>query len=400
MKLDDLDRELERLREAGERVDANLVELEIDSSRQLLESGTLSGESATRWSAASAALTDLWEWRGLLEKFLERAQELRRSTRRADELRSLLSGPSIELARSQVPLAERDLLGGSEVTQRCTADELLERMSRAFDAVKTAVAEFGEAWNTLTPRMTASRGVLDQTQALAASLGESGRTDLIEAADRLTRLTAALASDPLSVAPADVNRLTDSLDAIRRDIEATGALRRDLDARLAESRALLVQLRAVVEEGRAAHEELLVKIAVPSAPTAIELGGNLDGELDQIAALAHSGAWREARRRLDQWTGHSGALLDDAQRILRANRAPIEARNQLRALLEAYQVKAGRIGAIEDPELERIFAQAHQALYTAPTDLSLVAQLVRRYQEILSAARPPSAAPPEPEAIR
>ncbi len=78
----------------------------------------------------------------------------------------------------------------------------------------------------------------------------------------------------------------------------------------------------------------------------------------------------------------------------RANRAPIEARNQLRALLEAYQVKAGRLGAVEDPELARIFAQAHQALYTAPTDLALVAQLVRRYQEILSAARP------APEVIR
>ena len=54
MKLDDLDRELERLREASERVAANLVELEIDSSRQLLETSTLSGESAAQWASASA----------------------------------------------------------------------------------------------------------------------------------------------------------------------------------------------------------------------------------------------------------------------------------------------------------------------------------------------------------
>ena len=164
MKLDDLDRELERLREASERVAANLVELEIDSSRQLLEACTLTGESAARWSTASAALTDLWEWRGLLERFLERAHELRRSPRHANELQSFISGPSIELARSQVPLAERDLLGASEVTVRCTADELFERMSGAFDGVKTVVAEFGQAWDTLTPRLTAARGVLDQTQ--------------------------------------------------------------------------------------------------------------------------------------------------------------------------------------------------------------------------------------------
>jgi hypothetical protein len=394
MKLDDLDRELERLREAGERVGTNLVELEIDSSRQLLEARALTGGSAARWSAASAALTDLWEWRGLLERFLERAQELRRSPRRADELQSFISGPSIELDRSQVPLAERDLLGDSEVAVRCTADQLLKRMSDAFDGVKTVVAQFGEAWETLTPRLTAAQGVLDQTQALAALLGESGRTDLAEAEDRLHRLTAALTSDPLSVAPADVSRLVDSLEAIRHDLEATAALRRDLDARLADSRALLTQLRSALDEGRAAHEELVVKIAVPSAPAALELREDFDGELDQIVALARSGAWRDARRRLDQWTAQGRALLDDAQRILLANRAPIEARNQLRALLEAYQVKAVRLGAVEDAELERIFAEAHQALYTAPTDLAMVAQLVRRYQEILSAARP------APEAIR
>ncbi len=80
--------------------------------------------------------------------------------------------------------------------------------------------------------------------------------------------------------------------------------------------------------------------------------------------------------------------------MLRANRAPIDARNQLRALLDAYQVKASRLGVVEDPEIGRIFAQAHEALYTAPTDLALVAQLVRRYQQMLSAAEP------VPEALR
>ncbi len=388
MKPDDLDRELQRLHEASERISANLVELEIDSSRQLLEARALTGESATRWSAAGATLTSLWEWRGTFERFLEKAEELRRSPRRASELDGWLTGASVEMARRDVPLAERDLLGSSEVTVRCTANELLERMSEAFDAVKTVVAQFGQAWDTLTPRLTAARTLLDHTRALAATQGESGRTDLDDASDRLTRLTATLSADPLSVAPAEVERLIDSLHAIRRDVEATGALRRDLDARLGESRALLAQLATAVEDARAAHEELRVKIAVPSAPESPELPHDLDRELDRIATLAGAGDWREARRHLDGWTARTRELLDNAQRILGANRAPIEARNQLRALLEAYQVKAARLGAIEDPELERIFTDAHEALYIAPTDLSVAAQLVRRYQERLNAPRP------------
>jgi hypothetical protein len=388
MKLGDCDNELDRLRAASERVASNLVELEIDSSRQLLEASTLSGESAQGWSAASAALTDLWEWRGALEGFLTRAQDLRRS-RRADELRAFLTGPSIELGHSQVPLAERDLLGSPERAVRCTPDELLARMSRAFDEVKTVVARFGEAWETLTPRLTDARAGLDRTQTLAATVGESGRADLQDAAGKTAALAARVGTDPLSVSPDDVGRLIASLQTIERDLEATAALRRDLDARLADARTRLTRLRTVLEECRIAHQELVVKIAAPSAqepsPPAAEEG--MAGELDQIASLAGSGAWREARRRLDAWTERVGAALDDGERALGANRAPVEARNQLRALLEAYQVKASRLGAIEDPEVERTFAQAHNALYTAPTDLAAAAQLVRRYQERLSTAQ-------------
>jgi hypothetical protein len=386
MTADELDRELDRLKDAGERVAANLVELEIDSSRQLLEASTLSGESAKQWSAASAGLTDLWEWRGQLEGFLGSAQELRRS-RRAGELRALLTGPSIELTRSEVPLAERDLLGSPERAVRCTPDELLDRMSRAFDEVKTVVARFGEAWETLTPRLTAARTALERARTLAVTVGESGRPDLEDAARQSVAIGERLSADPLSVSPGEVDRLLESLQAIQRDLEATVALRRDLDTRLADARARLARLGAVLEEWRGAHQELVVKIAAPSAPAPPAAEQDVAGELDQIASLAGSGAWREARRRLDAWSARVTTDLDDGESAARANRAPIDARNQLRALLEAYQVKAGRLGAIEDPEVEQIFAQAHDSLYTAPTDLAMAAQLVRRYQERLNTAQ-------------
>lgn len=389
MRLEDSDPELNRLQEAGERIAANLVELEIDSSRQLLEASTLTGESAACWSAASAALTDLWEWRGQLEGLLERAQALRRSARGADELHALLTGPSLELTRAQVPLAERDLLGSPEIAVRCTADELLARMSSAFDEVKVAMAGFARAWEILTPRLSEARAALERTRALAAVQDEPTQdSGLDDIANRLEALTAQLRSDPLAVAPPEVDRLIESLQAVERDLQATAALRHELGARLSDARARLARLRTAVEEGRIAHDDLLVKISVPSAPSAPELPGEASRELDEVAALARAGAWRESRLRLDSWNARTSTLLDEAERILQANRAPLEARNQLRGLLEAYQVKAGRIGAIEDPDLERIFAHAHEVLYTAPTDLALGAQLVRRYQELLNVPRP------------
>jgi chromosome segregation ATPase len=394
MNRNDLDRELTRLQEASQRIAANLVELEIDSSRQLLEASALTGASAARWAAANAALTDLWAWRALLDALLERAEKLRHRTRHLDELRALLDGPSIELTRAPVPLAERDLLGSAEVTTRCTPGELIARMSSAFDQAKNAVAEFAEAWNTLTPRITSAHAALEQSRALAAQLGESERSDLTEAANRIQSLRTACAADPLSVKPGQLDRLTTDLEAIRRELEESTKLRGALDARLADARARLANLTTVVQEARTAHEELAVKVAVPTAPPPPELADDPGAELDQIERLARSGAWHEARRQLERWTSRTAALLEDAQRILRANLAPLEARSQLRGLLEAYRIKAARLHAIEDPELARIYAEAHDALYTAPTDLARVAQLVRRYQEILSAA------PPAREAVR
>lgn len=391
MKLDELDQELSRLRTASERIAANLVDLEIDSGRQLLEASTLTGESRERWSVASAALTDLWEWRALLDALLQRAEELRRSPRRADQLKALLTGPSIELTRSPVPLAERDLLANPEIAATCTVDQLLARMSRSFDEVKTVVARFGQAWEALTPRLGEARTLLDHARALAHSLDEpeAGESaELAQAAARLGELSTSVATDPLRVDPHELDRLIDSLQAIERELEGAAALRRDLDAKLGDARAQLTRVHALLDECRAAHEELRVKISAPTAAGAPELPDDVDRELDQVARLAHSGAWREARRRLDDWSTRTSAWLQQAERILHANRAPLEARNQLRTLLEAYQIKAGRLGAIEDAQLEQIFTQAHEALYTAPTDLTVAAQLVRRYQELLNSPRP------------
>ncbi|HUA46304.1 MAG TPA: hypothetical protein VMA77_13825 [Solirubrobacteraceae bacterium] len=353
MKTDDLDHELSRLKQASQRIAANLVEIEIDSSRQLLEAVALTGASAARWAEASAALTDLWAWRALLDDLLARADKLPGSRRRTDELRSLLQGASIELTRAPIPLAERDLLGSAEVTARCTPDELIARMSSAFDEAKTVVAEFTAAWDALIPPLTSARAALERARGLAARLGESESADLVEAANRVESLTTIVGADPLSAQQVQVDSLLDSL-------------------------------AAVIGEARAAHDEAVMKVAVPTAPPPPELPDDPSAELDEIERLARSGAWRETGGRLDRWTSRTAAALDDPERNLYANRAPLEARRQLRGLLEAYQLKAGRLGAIEDLELERIYAQAHEALYTAPTDLARMARLVRRYQEIVS----------------
>lgn len=153
MRTEHVDRRLADLHQACEHISANLVDLEIDSGRQLLDATRLEGESAARWETASQALTELWRAHGLLESLLKQADELRKS-RRLDEVAALLRGRSIELTSSEVPIDRRKLLASAEETERCSPDELLASMSSAFDEVKTVLSQIGTAWSSSCPRST------------------------------------------------------------------------------------------------------------------------------------------------------------------------------------------------------------------------------------------------------
>jgi hypothetical protein len=377
---------------AADRIRENLVGLELDPDRELLDGIVLAGESAVRWAAASAEIDYLWWGLGQLDAVLERARALRGARRlrsaRLGELRDLLDDRSIELS-SAVPLADRVLLDGVGATQRCAPAELLIRMSDAFDAVRTAVVEIAGVWTALTPPLEVARRLVADAERRAAELGEPTRPDLVEAARGLATLGATLSTDPLAVARDQLDELRVALEAIRLDLEATAALTRDHVNRIVLARQLLSDLRSVERALAAAHAELMVKVAATETETATgqaPVAGirALEAGLAEIAGLTDAGAWREARVVLEAWMIDARSALAEARRTLRARRAPIEARNQLRGLLDAYQVKASRLGLIENPDLVEIFAHARQELYTAPTDLPLVGDLVRRCQVALS----------------
>jgi hypothetical protein len=164
-------------------------------------------------------------------------------------------------------------------------------------------------------------------------------------------------------------------------------MKRRFAATIANAQELLDQLQTAVRTARAAHDELLVKISSPAA-AAPEAAEGLESELAAIAELADCGSWSEARRALTAWTELVEGRLQDARQALDANRAPLEERNRLRAMLEAYQVKAKRLSVLEDPTLEDIFTRAREALYTAPTNLALATELVRSYQQAVTEPQP------------
>jgi hypothetical protein len=389
MTVEDIDRTLDQLRGVAESISGNLLEVELDPNRKLLEASTLEGESATQWATASAKLTQLWQWYALLDALLERAVRLRGTrprvtTKQLTELSALLEGPSIELSGQQVPLEQRDLLGGSGAALCCTPDELLTRMSVAFDDSKTVLGAIATAWDTFTPRLQAAGARLDEDAELARALGDTEPQELALARTRLAVLTRTLSSDPLSVRSEDIEALEASLQSIHRDLAGLDEVAREITQLLTDAHELLEELQRSIREGEEAYHEARLKIATPRVPEPISPDGTLQSQLEDVAEIARSGAWREARSALQQWTTRARSLLDRARCVALENRAPIEARNQLRGLLDAYQAKAKQLGLIEDRELSGVFDEAHSVLYTAPTDLANAAEMVRAYQQALA----------------
>jgi hypothetical protein len=380
-----LDSDIARLDQAVERVRANLVDLELDADRRFLDAGELEGDSRTRLDAADAAIADLWQQHSSLEQLLTRARWLRKRgwwiPQYQDELRELLEGPSIVLEGPEVPMADRGLLGEERRTERMTPFQLLDRMSASFDEAKAVYTQIASATRAAVPTLRAAQDRIGQAAQAAERLGLRSRPDLLGAEERCNRLADRVLHDPLSVDLTEIEKIGHSVDEIGAELSGMLTLSEEIVGRLDQARAQLESLRELTSEGAAAHEVLQARIAGDAAPVPIELGPELGGQLERVAELADAGAWPDAQRELTSLTKSLQALTDRAEAILVANRAPLQERDRLRGMLDAYRAKAGRLGIVEDPDLLELFARAQEALYQAPTDLSLADDLVRGYQQ-------------------
>ena len=380
MTLDEIDRTLARFHEAAERMTANLVELDSDPNRKLLDKASSTGVTADRWAPAAEALTQLWQWFSQFKDLLARADQLR-GNKKLPELSELLGGQSIELSRDQVLLAERGLFGPSETSIHCSPDDLLNRMSDAFDKAKAVISATGQVWAALLPRLEQTQSELTRVEQLAAGLGENHLPELQPVRDGLKRIADTLASDPLALESRAVDPFDTTLAAIRSELEGIAEIRDRFPARLDEARGLLADLDAAVRESAEAHADAVLKIASPAVPAAARLDPSFGRHLDEIARLAARSEWRAVRAELDEWTTRARELLAHAQRSVTENRAAIEARNELRGRLDGYRAKANHLGRLENATLEALYQQAHDMLYTAPTDLTAAADLVRQYAQ-------------------
>ena len=222
---------------------------------------------------------------------------------------------------------------------------------------------------------------------LAGELSELGSTEpTVGRLERLvTDVRTRVMDDPLGLDP-DIGSELDRLaaDAARH----VGELRRshqELDADLARTEVLVAEARSLRSRAAVSLAEAQAKIVqaqnlarVPSEAAVDELarrGAELRGSAEP---------WQHTRAKLDAFLRLAERLVAQLTDAERRNRHPIEHRDQLRGLLGAYRAKAAALGLIELPAITDLTDEAHNELYTSPTNLPRAAGLVESVADAIS----------------
>ena len=371
-------------------IQTNLLELDDSFGKQMLAGAALTGESKRRWEAAAADLAALWETFTTYAAVVDQAAGLlagarRSSDRELAQITALLTGASVEVTRS-VPLARRDLTETGR--SRLSLAAAVQEMRRAFARVSDVVAAAESVWNETADGLSEVGAELD---AAKKQLGDTGDDEaaaaLAAARDELGRLRDLLNADPLalwqggSVDTARLGRLRKQAAAAAARAAEIARVRADAQRRIATAAAAVSAAAAAFADAVAARDRAAARIAAAELPPPPAEALGLDVRLAALDKLKAAGRWGRLAEELGTIEAEATAAGQRCRDTQQAAAALLDRRNELRGLLDAYQIKAARLGAAEDSELSRLYDQAHELLWTAPCDLAAAAAAVTRYQQ-------------------
>jgi chromosome segregation ATPase len=334
-------------------------------------------------------MATLWEQYATYRDLVARAREVRARRNRPgdeeiEELTHILNGPVIELDSEAVPIERRGLTGPSQVTERITMADLLARMRQAFDTVTAVLAAAESAWSAaigrLDPLDSRVRAVSVLAESVASGADEVARVHKdLERARELV-LTDVLTAQATDVVPDIERRLTD----LERRLSALARIRDEFGPRLTALENVLSDLEAAEATARQTYTAVVEKIASPGLPEPTDQGSaTLRGRLQRLTARQGTTGWAALAKEADELDRFAASTLDAARTSVRAIAGLLDRRAELRGRLEAYQVKAARLGHSEDAELTRLHDDAHGILFTAPCDLPAATRALNRYRQAI-----------------
>lgn len=336
----------------------------------------LRGRSAEQATKASALLEGLWLHFPLLKEA-------------ADKLEKALAEQDRATAEALVNGRDGITLPDGSTT---SAPALLASLEHDADRASEAVAELATAWRNVLPRLDALTNQLRQAAAVADDLGMPNDPRLSAARSAVEDLADAATADPLGV---DLDQAEQLVRQAVTELEERQRTRATIGSELTAAGARLDHLAGLIAAGAGAREAAETRIVDarglvdPLDPNLLDAGdAALRPWLARLRAQAAAGAWPAAAKSLEQWQQAADRLEARAAAVAAANRAPLERRNDLRGLLDAYRAKAAARGLAEDPNLTALYRAAREALFAFRCDVRQAEARVREYGRAIDA--PPS----------
>jgi hypothetical protein len=399
-----IDAAIDRRAQERSGVSAGLLELDDHPGRRLLDGAKLSGVTAQAWERASAELAGLWTVFEAYQKVLDRVAAMRGGpkTRLGDRelaaMADLLTGRSVALPRQAVPFERRGLLDPASTQDLLTLDEAVESMTRTYDVVKKVAVDAENAWNRLLEPLDELQAKGRAARATAEQVGVGadpvfGRLAGIQTQTSDMRRHAL--SDPLGMVagsgagtPARVAALLGELAGVQAELDQALGARTEFDQRLAGIEEVIVLIARAEAEAERIRGEVRDKIAAPRLPPASAAAAHLRTKVAELQRERSGQSWTLLGRNLTALEKNSRVILENAHKRVGQVRAPLDRRDELRGLLEAYRARAARHGVSETPALAAAHGLARDLLWSAPCDLAGAEAAVRHYQAAVGAALP------------
>ncbi len=394
-----IDRLLTDWQQKASAANQNLLDLyDLPAYQRLSGMGNppsnIAGITQQKVGAALTAIDRLFEDVELLNQTLDRSRKLRRelppffvSDSDLEEIEKLLMGKSIQLSSTQIPLAQRDLLSSNLQVQKISLDGLLDRMIANFTIARDTFISIETAWTELESKLISTHQSLIELKQLAENLRVAIPVSLIVAETNFTNLQLQIDRDPLGINHLFAQDLTPLINDTRRELATLIQQRQQLQSDFASAPKYLQELRQINQDSIEAYTETHAKI-IYMLPVLCPLPAKelieLERWLERLVTKFESGIIPPVRVGLTNWLSKVQSYRISAESALKANRLPLDTRQELRGRLDALTAKALAKGKAEDPTLTDLAIQARQVLYNSPTDLNLATNLVKSYEQRLN----------------
>ncbi len=400
MTLEEIDKLLADWKKKLDLVGQNLIDLHGLPTYQRLagvsgfSKAQLVGVTQARVTSALEVMNDLFGYFDLLVQTLAQATQLRSSISRflasqqkLQEIEQILTKPSIQLPVVQTPLAERGLLTAAETSRAIAPQELLVRMTNAYDVAKQVVLAVDEAWSRLEPMLSHAEIEIQKLQKLADSLGVDSLQELSDLHQKITALRDIIDNDPLRGSADFTREIQPQIARVKSSLEQVAKQQQLLKESFASAHQLQSQLIELHRQATDAFAESTLKVVDHSKlqkPLAIEQIEALSSWLNRLETKFAEGLVHPVQVGLENWTTKGKEYFAAVEAAYAANKAPLQTRAELRGRLEALKAKALARGQAEDTTLTELAFQAQQLLYTRPTPLDRAEQLVSQYEKRLN----------------